>query len=134
MDVLYLKSLGFSNDDILKITGVCSNTMREYCKQYTVGGIDRLKEVNFNKPSSELQDYSETLETYFKENPPSSIKEAVAIIKKLTGIKRCETQVRKFLKSLGFKHIKTCSVPSKALTEEKKTNKRNFWKKTSNHD
>ena len=104
MDVLYLKSLGFSNDDILKITGVCSNTMREYCKQYTVGGIDRLKEVNFNKPSSELQDYSETLETYFKENPPSSIKEAVAIIEKLTGIKRCETQVRKFLKSLGFKH------------------------------
>jgi transposase len=134
MDVVYLKGLDFSNDDISKITGVCGNTMREYWKQYQTGGIERLKEVNFYKPSSELEDFSGTLENYFNENPPSSIKEAIHIIEKLTGIKRGETQVRKFLKSLGFKHIKTCSIPAKALTDEKKKNKENFWKKTSNHD
>jgi transposase len=134
MDVVLLKGLGFSKEDIFKVTGICGNTMRDYWKQYQTGGIERLKEVNFYKPSSELQDYSGTLENYFKENPPSSIKEASAIIEKLTGIKRGETQVRKFLKSLGFKHIKTCSIPAKALTDEKKTNNVSFWKKTSNHD
>ena len=134
MWVLHLKNLGYSNEDICKITGICGNTMREYWKQYEEGGIDRLKEVRFNKPKSELTEFSGTIEQYFIENPPSSILEAAAKIEELTGIKRGETQTRKFLKNLGFKHIKTCSIPAKALTEEKKTSKENFWKKTSNLD
>jgi len=129
MDVVYLKDLGLKNDLVRKITGVCGNTMREYLKQYMEGGIDRLKEVNFNKPNSELKDYSDTIEKYFTENPPSSISQASAKIEELTGIKRGETQTRKFLKSLKFRYIKTGSVPAKVLTEEKKTNKENFWKK-----
>jgi transposase len=134
MDVVHLKSLGFCNDDICKITGVCGNTLREYLKQYASGGIDRLKEINFYRPSSELQEHSSTIEEYFTENPPSSISHAAAIIEKLTGIKRGETQIRKFLKRLKFKYIKTCSVPSKAMTEEKKTNNENFWIKNLNLD
>ena len=131
IDVVYLKSLGLSNDLICKITGVCDNTLREYLRQYVQGGIERLKEVNFYRPSSELKAYSGTIENYFRANPPSSISEAVAKIEEITGIKRGETQTRKFLKSLKFKYIKTCSVPAKALTEEKKTNRENFWIKTS---
>jgi len=131
MDVLLLKALGFSNEDICRITGVCGNTMREYWKQYEEGGIERLKEVRFNKPVSPLAAFSGTIEQYFSEHPPTSISEASAKIEELTGIKRGETQTRKFLKSLGFKHIKSCSVPAKALTEEKKKNRANFWKKNS---
>jgi len=104
--------------------------MRDYFKQYMEGGIERLKEINFY----DLKEYSGTIEDYFKKNPPSSITEASAKIEELTGIKRGETQVRKLLKSLGFKHIKACSIPAKALTEEKKTNRGNSWKKTSNLD
>jgi transposase len=132
MDVVYLKFLGFSNEDICRITGVCGNTMREYWKQYELGGIDRLKEIHFRSPSSELNEHAETIEDYFKKKPPASILEASAKIEELTGIKRGETQVRKFLKSLGFKHIKACSVPAKALTDEKKANRGNSWKKNSN--
>ena len=98
------------------------------------GGIDRLKEVNFYRPNSELKDCSGTIEKYFTENPPSSISQASAKIEELTGIKRGETQIRKFLKSLKFRYIKTGSVPAKVLTEEKKTNRENFWKKNSHHD
>jgi len=129
MDVVYLKSLGLKNDLVSAITGLCGNTMRAYLKQYMEGGIDRLKEVNFYKPNSELKDYSGTIEKYFTENPPSSISQASAIIEELTGIKRGETQTRKFLKSLKFRYIKAGSVPAKVLTEEKKTNKENLWKK-----
>jgi len=129
MDVVYLKSLALENDLVCKITGVCGNTMREYMKQYIEGGIERLKEVNFYRPNSELAEHSGTIEKYFTDNPPSSISLASAKIEELTGIKRSETQIRKFLKSLKFRYTKTGSVPAKALTEEKKTNRESFWKK-----
>ena len=129
-EVVYLKGLKLDNDLVCKITGVCGNTMRDYLKQYAEGGIERLKEVNFYKPSSELKEYCGTIENYFKENPPTSISQASAKIEQITGIKRGETQTRKFLKSLNFKYMKTGSVPAKVLTEEKKTNKEIFWKKS----
>ena len=63
MDVLLLKALGLPNALIRQITGVCENTMREYWKQYKEGGIERLKEVKFYRPGSELQEHSH-LSTY----------------------------------------------------------------------
>jgi transposase len=134
MEVLYLKSLGLSHHQICLIAGVCGNTMCGYFKQYIEGGIERLKEVNFHKPNSELKEYSGSIESYFTEHPPVSIAEASEKIEQLTGIKRGETQTRKFMKSLKFRFIKTGSVPAKALTEGKKTNNANFWQKTSTPD
>jgi transposase len=134
MDVVFLKGLKLKNDLICEITGVCSNTLRDYLKQYEQGGIERLKEINFYRPSSELKDYSGTIENYFTENPPTSISQAVAKIEEITGIKRGETQTGKFLKSLNFRYMKTGSVPAKALTEEKKKSKENFWKKNLTPD
>ena len=132
MEVLYLKSLGLPHEQICLIAGVCGNTMCDYFRQYIEGGIERLKEIKFYKPVSELNEYSGSIESYLTEHPPCSISEASDIIEKITGKKRGETQTRKFLKSLKFRYIKTGSVPAKALTEEKKTNNGNFWKKTSN--
>ena len=134
MDVVYLKGLGLDNDLVCKITGVCGNTLRDYLKQYSQGGIEGLKEINFHKPSSDLKAYSGTIEDYFMKNPPCSISQASAKIEEITGIKRGETQTRKFLKSLNFKYMKTGSVPAKVLTDLKKTNKENFWKKNLNLD
>ena len=134
MEVVYLKCKGYRNAEISDITGVCGNTLRKYVKQFSECGIAGLKEVNFNRPNSDLKDYSGTIEAYFTENPPHSIREAAAKIREVTGIARGETQVRKFLKSMKFRFIKTCSVPAKALTEEKKTSKENFWTRNSNLD
>ena len=46
-------------------------------------------------------------------------------IEELTGIKRGLTQTAKFIKKLGMKLRKVGSIPGKAITESKKTNKRN---------
>jgi len=134
MEVLLLKKYGIKDALICQITNICGNTLREYLKQYQNGGIERLEEVNFYKPGSELNKYSGTIEQYFTENPPTSILQASAKIEEVTGIKRSETQTRKFLKSLNFRYLKSCSVPAKVLTEEKKTNRENFWKKNLNPD
>ena len=45
---------------------------------------------------------------------PATIAEAVARIEELTGIKRSPTQVRVFLKKLGFRRLKVGCLPAKA--------------------
>jgi hypothetical protein len=89
--------------------------------------LTELNEINFNHPESNLKIHSTGIKKYFEENPPQSISEAAAKIETLTGIKRGETRVRKFLKDPGFRFRRVGTVPAKALTEGKKTNRETFW-------
>jgi transposase len=98
MEVLWLKSHDLPHAVIAKLGGVSENTMREYFQLYEEGGIEKLKEINFYRPESELCAHITSLEAYFRENPPATIKEAQSEIEAITGIKRSETQVREFLK------------------------------------
>lgn len=98
MEVLWLKSHNLAHALIAQLAGVSENTLREYFRLYQEGGLDKLKEVNFYRPESDLQPHLTTLEAYFQANPPATIKEAQSEIAALTGIKRSETQVRDFLK------------------------------------
>ena len=98
METLLLKAHGLSHEKIEEIVGVTGNTIREYFDLYQQGGIEKLKEINYNKPEGELIKHIVSLEAYFRENPPASIKEAQKDIEEITGVKRSETQVREFLK------------------------------------
>ena len=80
-------------------------------------GIEKRKEIKFNRPKSELTEHQGTIEAYFESNPPATINEAVKRIEELTGIKRSPTQVRKFLKSIGMRCLKVGTIPSKADVE-----------------
>jgi transposase len=134
MDALHLRSKGLSNTLICEILGICNNTLLGFFKMYNADGVEGLKKINFNRPQSQLVVHKDSLEAYFIKHPPCSISEAAAKIKELTGMERKETQVRKFLKSLGFRCLQVGVVPAKAMTEEKKTNKRNIWTKNFNPD
>jgi len=41
------------------------------------------------------------LEAYFREHPPASVKQAMATIETLTGVRRSPERVRLFLKRMG---------------------------------
>ena len=69
-----------------------------------------------------------SIKDYFAKNPPTSIKEAMGKIFHLTGIKRSETQVANFVKSIGLKYRKIGMVPAKADPEKQEL----FVKKTWN--
>jgi len=127
MDALHLKSKGLSNNEICSILDICNNTLLSYFKMYNLGGVENLREINFNRPKSEMEKHLNKIRQYFMENPPKSISEAAAKIKEITGVERHETQVRKFLKSLGFRCLTVGVVPAKALTEGKKTSRKNIW-------
>jgi transposase len=101
MEMLWLESHGLPHTLIAQLAGGSENTMRDHFRLYQAGGIDKLKETHFYQPESELQAQAPTLETHFREHPPASLKEAQDEIERLTGIRRCETQVRQLLLRLG---------------------------------
>ncbi len=119
MEAVYLKSQEIEHKEIRRLCRISEPTLCSYLTDYKEGGIEKLKEVKFYQPKSELEEYKDTIENYFRKNPPTTIKEAQAKIEELTGIKRSEPQVRKFLKNLGLKLLKVGCVPGKATSPEK---------------
>jgi len=118
MEVLYLKSHDLPHKTIKEICNISSVTLVEYLKQYIKGGIEELKLRKHQGKPNELEEHAESLEEYFAENPPHSLKEAAAVIKSRTGVNRKSTQVREFLINNGFRYRKTASIPGKALSPD----------------
>jgi len=117
-EAILMKSQGFKHKDICKFMGISLNTFREYLREYQEGGIERIKEVRFHKPKSQLDNHIDTLENYFREHPVSSVKEAMDKIEDLTGLHRSENRVREFLKRIGMKKRKVGMIPAKADPEK----------------
>lgn len=131
IEVVLLRSQGLSNRQIMAITGVSENTIRNYLREYQEGGIERLKEFHWQPPESQLEPHRQTLEAYFEQHPPASVAEAAARIEELTGIKRSPTQVRVFLKSLGLRRLKVGTIPSKADPDKQAAFKKTSWSRVS---
>lgn len=98
MEALWLKGHGLAHAQIAELAGVTENTIRDYFELYQEGGVEKLKELNYYVAESKLNAYITSLEAYFRDNPPASIKEAQSEIETITGVKRSETQVAEFLK------------------------------------
>jgi len=118
MEALLLKSRKMKHEEICQLTGISPNTLVKYLRKYQECGIEGLKEVNFYQPQSELRWHTTTIEDYFREHPPASVKEVMDKIEELTGIKRSENRVRVFLKSIGMAPRKVGMIPAKADSEK----------------
>jgi transposase len=111
MDVLWLKSQGFAHQEICRLAGISSNTLRQYLGMFQSGGIKKLTEFNFYAPTSALEQHRDRLEAHFREHPPATINEAASKIQELTGIKRSPSAVGRFQKSLGMRPKKVGEIP-----------------------
>jgi len=100
MEALWLKAHARSvpHAQIAELVGVTENTLREYFELYQQGGLEKLKELNYYRPQSQLTAHVVSLEAYFRAHPPASIKEAQHQVDIITGVQRSESQVREFLK------------------------------------
>ena len=103
MEALWLKSQRLPHKEICRLVAISHNTLCSYLKTFNSGGVEKLKEINFYTPKSELEEHTEKLTAYFRRHPPASIKEAMAKIEELTGIKRSESSIGKFMTSLGLR-------------------------------
>jgi transposase len=102
------------------LTRVSENTLRSYLRQFQEGGVERLKRLDFAKPTSEMAEHREALEEHFRKNPPRSTGQAAADIERITGIRRGLTQVRKFLTGMGLRCRKLGMIPAKADADEQR--------------
>jgi len=127
MESLLLKSERLPHHQITRILGVSENTLRQYLREYRDGGIERLKEIRFCPPRSELNKHRKSLEAYFEEHPPATVNEAVAKIAELTGIRRGPTQVRRFLGALDLRPRKVGMIPAKADVQQQARFKKKNW-------
>jgi len=117
-EIVYLKALGYSHQEIGRIARVSQPTVRDTLQRYQQGGLEKLKEGPEQRSTSELEAHREAIEAEFRARPPQTINEAIDRIEKLTGLRRSPTQVRPFLKSIGMKRLKVGSIPSKADGEK----------------
>ena len=62
MEALLLKAHKLPHGQIEEIVGVSGNTVREYFELYQHGGIEKLKEINYYQPESELNEHIVSLE------------------------------------------------------------------------
>ena len=115
LHTLYIKATTeLSHEMIAQIVGIHRDTVTAYIRLYETKGIQGIKEVNYGTNHSVLDDYSEILLPYFNENPPHTIAQACSEIERITGIKRCPTQVREWLRKHKFRYRKTGHIPAKA--------------------
>ena len=118
MEAVYLKSQGLPHHEICRLARISENTLRAYLGQYQEGGLERLEQIEWSGTASELAGHADTLEDYFRKNPPRSTAEAADVIERLTGVRRGLTQVRKFLGKTGMKFRKLGMIPAKADAAE----------------
>lgn len=119
MEVLYLKSQGLAHQDIRRLCTISKTTLTHYLRQYLEGGIERLKQLDYQGQPSQLNVHAASVESYFKAHPPQTIAEAQAKIAEITGIHRSPNQVNAFLKRIGMKRRKVGFVPGKSGNPDK---------------
>jgi transposase len=98
MEVLWLIGNGQTQQKAAQLTGVSKATVARHIAVFRKHGLDGLRMLQWHTPTSELEEHRTTLENEFRERPPHTIAEAAARIQELTGVRRGQTQVRKFLK------------------------------------
>ena len=99
---------------ISKVLNLHANTVTNYLKEYSNDGIAGTLEDRYYRPSSSLEPFVTCLKCSFLAAPVADAKQAVFRIESLTGIRLSESQARRFMKSLGMKIRKACSIPGKA--------------------
>jgi transposase len=101
MEVLWLISCGQSYSSAAYLAGVSDATVDRYVAIYREGGVEGLKQFEWQGPTSQLAAHQTSLEELFQANPPHTTAEACRRIEEATGIKRGLTQVRRFLKKVS---------------------------------
>ena len=112
MEILWLKAHGETHVRIATLAAVSRRTVQRVLKQFHTGRLEEVRKLKWQGPTSALATHRETLEEAFLQQPPHTVAEACARIEELTGVRRKETQVRKFLRErLNFRWRKVAAIP-----------------------
>lgn len=117
--VVYLRGKGFAHREIADVVRVDEDTVTNYVRKYSAGGLPLLLAENYRKPGGRLDTHAERLEQVFKAQPPQTVNEAIEVIERETGIRLKQSACRDFLRKLGMKYRRCGLVPGKAENDER---------------
>jgi transposase len=102
MRALLLKSEGLAHGQIGHILGISQPTLRAYFDLYRQGGVEALKQLNYQGKANLLLAHKDEIIEALEADPPATLKQAQARIKAVTGLDRSLPQVAEFLKKTKF--------------------------------
>lgn len=111
--VIRMHAEGAQHGFIAKVLNLHANTITNHLREYKAGGLSGTLEDRYYRPTSSLEPFLECLKCSFRITPVADAKQAVQRIETLTGIRLSESQTRRFMKSIGMKVRKACSIPGK---------------------
>ena len=87
LHAVYLKTLGLSHQEIVRIARVSGDSVSRYLQAYIEGGVTAALLIPAHCPRSALLPYSEALKTRFQAHPPHTGTEAAyEILKSSPGV------------------------------------------------
>lgn len=101
MQSLLLKSQGVAHQEIGLYLNISQTTLRKYFDLYLSGGVEALQQLHYQGKTNHLLQQKEVIVAALEVNPPTTLKQAQAIIKEVTGLERSLPQVRAFLKKIN---------------------------------
>jgi transposase len=128
LEVLWLKHHGETHERIAVLAGVSRSSVQRTLSTFLSGGLTEIRRCRHTGQRSVLEEHRLSLDEYFGQHPPRSVRHAQEIIQQRTGIRRGLTQVRCFLRRLGLEPRKVAAVPlpPKATVEEHAQQQRCF--------
>lgn len=111
---VWLKASGYSHGDIATLLQITMGTVTEYLKLFAEEGMGGLRRIQLQRRQNSLSPYAKTLEEYFRNHPPATRAQAVHAIETLTGVRRSECHVGRFLRGMGMTCRKVGTIPAKA--------------------
>ena len=111
---LKMHNLRVENKVIAATLCITDDSVTNYIKQYRDGGLTAVLEDKAYRPGSSLAPFMQCLRCFFTVNPPSTAKEAMEQVERITGIKLGEEQIRRTLHKLGLGYRRTAQIPGKA--------------------
>jgi len=99
---LLLKSEGLEHGQIGQILGISQPTLRSYFDLYEQGGLEALKQLNYQGQANLLMERKDEIISTLEAAPVATLKQAQARIEAATGLRRSLPQVREFLKKTKF--------------------------------
>lgn len=87
-----------SHKDIGLYLDISQTTLWKYFDLYLSAGVVALKRLHYQGKTNHLLQQKGVIVAAMEANPPSTLKQAQAIIKEATGLERSLPQVREFLK------------------------------------
>jgi transposase len=131
MEILWLKSKGEPHGRIAELANVSRSTVQRTLRIYATKGLDGVRSFGWKGQPSALAPHRATIEEEFRKHPPHTAHDAARRIEELTGVRRKESRVRKFLRDdLGMKCQKVAPipVPPKKTVEEHARTQADFLK------